>query len=617
MKKLLFVVLIIVGMSSFLYSDDLIQSKPITEEDLKQVKGELEAIKNDIDKIKKKSALFDFTFEGISRVTWGVNIWARGGDETTLPAINPNSPISHGFDFLNTILFKMDLGKDYIAVSKGEKSYNGTEIEVKLKIKSMGATEMMPQGSWYMVDATDDQNNPVKIYLPKHESGKSNVYFGNFQLILDTAKVTNIFDMGIFVNYQDVMEVHQYYGIRNMSQVLKLNHKFFNHGFAKGGVMYYSFDDRYYDPASEESEAVKIWSKEVLFNYNDRIHPVNGLYTQRPHGISFGYDSLNKISDYFRFYIEGGASSKDAFDPKYFSDNSIDYGFFIRSTLLIDDKKVFQFYPKVSLSFAFQSDSVNDVSETQGKCFAAAISLPISYKFNKTDKISAEFNWNLNTHFDRGAVTTMISLFPELVLLNKSLVIEIPLLYSYRNGIDGIVRVGHEDVKWIDQAYDDHMFNLEFVAGFDSQKIFGDYFRYIVKNRLYFTYFRAVDPVYNSGRKIQDAEVYFYEILENEFVFYDLGDSTWSIKEFSFFVNFGLGSTYNARIFSDSSTVDTFERWGQHTALSLETGFKLVLMDKLAFGFTAESPKILVTAANPIRDQQSFGVFKLWSEVKF
>ncbi len=610
--KILPLMLMLMSVSVFYAQDNTVDLQSTIQ--IAQLREEISTIRSEVEQLKAKSTLFDFTIGGSAKVIWGLNLWARGGDLDTVPAINTLTPVTHGFDFVNTLLFNMTLGKDIIARS-GEKSYNGTQIDIELKINSMGISDMRPDGSWYVVDGFDDQGNPVKIYLPKFESGASNVYFGNFQLVLDKARVSNIFDMGIFINYSDVMEVHKYYGVNSMVEVLKLNHDYFNHGFANGGSLYYAFDDYDYDPIAEESEAVDIWSKSVL--YLDPADPIRSRANQRPHGVSFGYDSANMLSNYFRFYIEGGISSKDAFDPKFFSDLYLDYGFFVRTDLLIKDNKAFTFHPKIALAFAFQSDSVEDLDINAGKVFSSSISIPLTYQFNQKDHINVEFDWSINYHIDRSAVTTMIAFYPELTLFNQSFFVKIPFMYSFKNGTDGIIRVGHEDVKWIDQTYDNHYFNLEFIIGFDSQKLFGDMFRYKFTNKMFYTHLKSDTRNINFANQVPPGEHYFYEIIENMFSFYELGDSTWSIKELSLYLNFGLGYTNNARIIRDGFSIDQYLRWGENLALCVETGLSIVLMDNLSFGFSAESPKILVTAINPIGEQASFGLFKIWSEIKF
>lgn len=607
-----------------------------SEIELKELQNQLTAIKKDIDILKKRTEWFTLKFEGSIKTIWGANLWARLNSKNE-PYFDQNIPITSGFDFENNLRFTMNLGNKIVAnsTSEGDK---GTEVVLALTIKSLGISQIQPRGSWYVVDAKDDQDNQVEIYFPRFERGSSNILFGNLQIAIDEAKVKNIIGSGFFINYQDVMEVHQYYGIRGMVDVMKLNHEYFNNGYVKedttGDIqyasLYYSFDPKDYEPKSEIAEAVKIWSNSML-----RIDPADSDYNQKPHGISFGFDK--KLSEGFHFYIEAGASSKDAFDPKYFEDYNIDYGFFVKTEpkFFINDK--FNFHPKLGLSIALETETTTDVTEkadTEWSTFGAGLSLPFEFILpsGKKDKIKLEFNCNLNVFIKYAQVATMVSFFPEFTLLNNKLFFSMPIIYSFKNADrGGFFRAGHEDIKWLDQLYDDHILNLGFTLGFDSQKLFGHTFQYRVTNSIYFTYFKQWQPeFYPAISSFPREEVYFFDIIKNEFILNEIGP-----EKLAFFIEFGIGYTSNARLIESTTNlkyeydrdndiwIDTkdgeimeWKRWRESAVVSLKTGFNLDIFKNLSVGFSAESPKLLLGAINPIGNQQSFGLFKIWSEIK-
>ena len=96
----------------------------------------------------------------------------------------------------------MLLGNKIIASSSETGDY-GTEVSIELKIESKGVSEIKPEGSWYVVEGRDDQDNTVDIYMPRNERSGSNVIFGNFSLVVSEAKVKNILGSGFFINYKD------------------------------------------------------------------------------------------------------------------------------------------------------------------------------------------------------------------------------------------------------------------------------------------------------------------------------------------------------------------------------------------------------------------------------
>lgn len=598
--------------------------------DMKELKKELDALKKDVELLKERTSWFSFIFEGSTKVTYGVSLWAIGGTIDTSPRFKQPLPIAHGFDFENNIRFKMDLGKKIVAKSKSP-SEDGTEIIIKLKFNSLGLSKFEPRGSWYVVDATDDTGKKTQIFFPRLDSGSSNVLFGNFYIVLEEAKVNNLMGTGFFFDYSDVKTVHKYYGVEQMVDVLKLNHKYFNNGYirdtsddTKYGSLYYSFDPseygylhyeaNSYEPYSGVSEAMTLWSNGML-----KRDPLNPNVNQRPHGFAFGFDK--DITDGFHLFAEGGVVSKDAFDPRYLEDSYVDYGFFARFTPKFHSKE-FVFDPKISLSYAFQTDATGDM-DFGWSTFATGISLPLDIKLKtgKNDRLKFELNWNINAKFAIYNVATMLSFLLEFTLLNEKLYIKFPLIYSYKYGRGGFLRVGNENIKFLDQLYEDHIFNMSLIVGFDSKSLFGDTFQYKVTNTIHFT---AIYFEYPS-------EIFFYEILKNEFILNNVGP-----EKITFYVDFIYGFAKDVR-FVDSTTefkykydqtLDTWvdvkngksmkwNRWGGGNCLSFELGVNFDIIKNLSVGISAESPKLLLGVVNPIGNQQSFGTFKLWSEIKF
>nr|HPO50919.1 hypothetical protein [Spirochaetota bacterium] len=328
--------------------EEIVENTNDADYKIGELQRELDILKRDVEEIKNKNLWFSFNFEGSTKTIFGAALWTRDG-----VTLNKNFPVTLGFDFENNIRMGMDIANKVVA-SNSYKSVEGTEISAKLKINSNGLRRIKPEGSYYVMDATDDQGRKVKVYFPRYSGSSSNIVFGNFEVIFEEAKIKNIMGTGVFISYKDVFEVQQYYGVTSLVDVLKLNHKYFNNGFNgnDNDVLYYSFDDRYYQPEAVESVAVRYWSENTLFN-----NPSNSDANQNPHGISLGYEG--KISDGVEAYVEGGGASKDAFDPKYFVDEQIDAGFFLKGSIHFHNKK-FSFHPKLAFSFAFQTGTLED-----------------------------------------------------------------------------------------------------------------------------------------------------------------------------------------------------------------------------------------------------------------
>ena len=136
---------------------------------------------------------------------------------------------------------------------------------------------------------------------------------------------------------------------------------------------------------------------------------------------------------------------------------------------------------------------------------------------------------------------------------------------------------------------------------------------------------------YNTGTVYETPERFFYEIFKNDFILNEVGP-----EKIDMFAEFGLGYENNARLV-DSSTVfkytydrnrDTWvdndensimewNRWNEAIVIGCKVGVIFDIIKNFSVGFSAESPKLSLNVPNPIGYQQSFGLFKLWAEIKF
>ena len=609
---------------------------------IKEIQAELDAVKKDVKELKDKTSWFSFKLEASSKITFGLSMWTKSG------FYFHTTPITTGFDFDNRIRMSMQLSNKIVANRHYLSEEDATEISIKIKLKSLGLSELQPQGSWYVVDATTDQGKKVQVYLPREGSGSSNVLIGDLQFVFDEAKVSNIMGSGVYLNYSDVTEVNQYYGIFGLVDVLTLNNEYFNNGYDFFGSdqtrnnssqLYYSFAPVFYDATvfkkfrtdysdyeanAEISEAMKFWNQSMLTSDS-------GNSNQNPHGISGGWEK--QVSDYIFANIEIGVASKDAFDPKYYEDGNLDYGFYAKGSMKMESDK-FMIYPKLALSFAFQTDTTDDVEYNSGwNTLGIGVDLPfkISLPTGAKDFFGINTSWNMNVPFAYKGFSTIVSFVPELTILNGKLSFYLPFIYSYKNNRDGgFVRAGNESIAWFDQLDEDHVINFGFIAQFDSKDLFGDIFEYVLTNKIYFTDNHIMYYKDNYTQFVNDPEIFFYEIFRNEFV---LNQIPMGPQRISIYLDFGYGLASNARIINsnyyydsdklkwyDSTTgkevsIDKDYRWNGHV-MSIETGIVVEMIKHLTIGFSAESPKILIGGTNPIGDQRSFGTFKLWSEIK-
>ncbi|MBN2546794.1 MAG: hypothetical protein JXB50_13425 [Spirochaetes bacterium] len=655
MKKIAFLSLLIF-FNIYAFSQTTAPDNTSDLSDIQKIKNELDAIKKDVEELKNKTSLFNFRIEGSVKTTYGLNFWARhdrNNKEGIKHVDQMTTVINNGFDFENRIKLYADLGNKVIA-SSNNKYDNGTEISIDLELKSRGISKIKPDGSWYVVQGRDDQDNTTDIYLPRYDNVGSNVFFGNLEIAVKEAKVKNILGTGFFVSFKDVQEVNHYYGITGLVDILKYNHDYFNNGFiykydyengkiAEYGSLFYSFDYEDYEPESTVAEAMKLWSNSSL-----HYDPDNSDYNQEPHGISFGLDK--RFSSNFNLFFEAGIASKDAFDPKYFKDDNVDYGFFARLEPRFFDK-MNVFHPKVSFSYAMQS-RISEDYRWEWSSLAAAVSIPYERRLSvkRDDIFKIAFNFNLNYYIHDNIISTIFSLIPEFVLLNEKLFFSLPIIYSYKspgnynfvNG--GFQRIGHKDVKWIDQLYDNHIINLNFQMGFDSKNLFGDIFQYRIINNVYFAYLREWYEGWGSNNYYSyypdTSEVYFFEILRNEFILNDI-----VIEKLVIYADMGYGFSNNAKVIYQSTPLkysydregdiweDTLDgeqmkwkRWNQVWVMSYEIGAYVDIVKNFSIGLSFNSPKILMNELktdsgnsfhNPIGNQNSYVLMKLWSEIRF
>ncbi len=602
-------------------------AKRAENERFDKIEREIYSIKKELE-LLKRNQWFSFNIDASSRLVFGAAVITKDGYN-----LNRNMPVSLGFDFINRIKMSMNLGQT--VVSSSEVANNGTEVSVKLKFQSYRTEDLVPKGSYYTLDVTDDQGNKTQIYLPKYDnSGWTNMLFGNFQLVFEEIKVSNIAGIGLFVNYYDVKEVQKYYGVTTFADLIMLNGFYFDDVFftdrsenydpKRNRTIYYGFKsekyDRYsyydYDATATESVAVQFWNE-----YSLGINPTNSNGNQKPHGFSIGYEG--KISQGVEPYIEFGGATKDAFDPQYFDDEQIDAGFFLEGAIHLYTKS-FSFYPKLALSFAFQTDTVNDVAPDSGySTFSSSLNVPLAFQLptGEFDRVNLDFSWSINTHFAYPSVATMFSFFPEFVLFNNKLSISIPLVYSYKYRQGGFLSIGNENYKVLYQDAEDSLFNLGFIVNVDSRDRFGDMFQYSINNKILL----AVNSVENR------PEVFFYEICRNTWSFNDIGP-----KRLSLYFEMGYALGYDIRLISanyhynpytrywydesDNNTIvnvnTSTERWHIANILRFETGMDMLIMKNLSFGFSIESPKLFLGLNTPIDQQRYFTTIRVWSEIR-
>ena len=195
-----------------------------------------------------------------------------------------------------------------------------------------------------------------------------------------------------------------------------------------------------------------------------------------------------------------------------------------------------------------------------------------------------------------------------------------PFIYSFKTKNGGFLRVGNENVKWLDQEAEDHIINFGIDAKFDTINLLGNFFQIVFKELFLFSY-NAIPS---------RPEIFLFQIFRNEFVFTDIGP-----LKLSLYYEIGYGYTKEPRLVSsnyyydselskwfDKSTnleitIDHTRRWKHEASvLSFETGFDMLIMKNLSFGISIESPKLLVSSTTPIGRQNTFGIFKIWSEIK-
>lgn len=568
-------------------------------EQINRLEKEIESLKNEVEQIKAKTSLLDFSISGSTKVTWGINFsdnpFGFLGNSGSAKA-----PI-HGFDFENNLELGLNLNNSFI--TKGNNNYDFSEILFKFKmetIRSIPYDYAPNSGDYYEVDAFDQDGNPVKIYFPKNDSSGNDLVAGNFRFILEQARLSNVLGTGFFINYADVTNVNKYYGVSLMVDVMEFNHNYFSHNFRGNGNLYYSFDSGTYSPSAVISEAVNFWTDSELGK------------NQKPHGVSFGVDK--QITNQFHFYIEGGLASKDGFDPKVNTDNHIDYGFFITTEPLFKTEQ-FNFNPKIHFGIAFQTDTTEDRA-FDWSSINLALSVPVKLFISDIDRASVEFNLNYKRQNALNDNAFMFSVLPELNILKNAFNIQIPIQYWYKDGKGGFSKVENIEGSSFEQLHEEHIFSSAIKLGFNSNNLFSDSFTYKVSNSSYFTTLHS-----------NYTEFFFHNILTNQLHFLNLPflGTYVTMDSFILYTDIGFGLAKNARLEqlvkldpakNVVTRIPSGERADHLNVLFGEFGFMMNFTPHVTVGFSMASPKVNLDVRDTIGNQNTYATFKIWSELK-
>lgn len=603
LKKLIFILSIIIVLPIFA-QDSLIEDETVTnktENRIEKIEEDIKIIKNDITKLKESTQWLNFSLSGYARIAWGITF---DGPMYYMFYNSSALRVAHGFDFDSNFDINFDINKTVFQTNNSEKN---AEISFKFKTKTVKPAPYSyePDGSWYMMDAVDDDGNEVKVYFPKYEDNDQPLRVGNIEFALEEAMIKNILGFGVFGNYSDVTQTQQYYGIEPMTEVLTLNHKYFNNGFIntngnRTGNLYYSFDNSDYEPNAKVSESVKFWTSDMLSEY------------QKPHGFSAGID--NDITRNFNLYVEAGIASKDAFDPKYDQDKELDYSFFINAEPLFHSGG-FEFHPKLAFTAAFQTQTTGDYNTSWSTMnFALSIPIVIPFSKNSSNFLRLEINNNLKHHIATQDTAYFFSFNPELSVLDGMLNFKMPIQYSYKNKTGGFLLVENANIYSIDQIREEHIFNMGINIDFSTKHLLSETFEIKFANDLYIT---SVNDLY--------TETFFYEILKTDFIFKNvpfLGLSYY-INKIALFVDFGFAVAHNARvesIFENDGELyrvtDNTDRVEWTKVLDLKTGLEMEVIKNVLVGFSFYTPKILLDSINPVGNQHSNGTIEIWSEIR-
>ena len=583
-----------------------------SEMKLEELQKKLDKISTDIEKLKFQSSFLNFDIGGSLKVTWGINFpdnpfgFLAGKNDIKNPI--------HGFDFENKLDLKLSLNNKYFNKKAGS-SDDFAEINFKFKMKNIKPVpyDYRPtSGDYYEVDAKNQDGESVKIYFPRNDEDKNKAHLqvGNYEFILEQARLSNLLGVGFFINYSDVTQVNTYYGIDSSVETLKLNHDFLNHKFFNNKEVFFSFDYEDYAPESVIAESMNLWSDDMLTDQ------------QEPHGISLGYEG--DISDNFHFLFEGGIASKDGYDAVENKDDTLDYGFFLKSEADIRTSKVFV-APKVNFGLAFQTDTQKDEDNTWGT-FSFSFDLPVQYKINKTDYVNIRNSFTCNTHFAHTNVALVYSLIPEINVLYNCLNFSLPIQYWFQDSDNksfggGFYRVENLEHRVYTQFYEQHIFNLAFVSSFRSNYLFGNTFELKIKNTI------------QSTLTFSDEEEYFfYDILRFQFDWNQVpfAGSYVVMESVQLFHDFGLGVAHNVRmaeigqIYDDEKNttgkyyrLPSEERWEGGVLFNSKFGLNLNFSPYMSVGLAISTPSFLLSNPdNVIGNQNTYCTIELWSEIR-
>lgn len=579
---------------------------------LDELQKKIDSLLGDVEKLKLQSSFLHFDINGSLKVTWGINFpdnpfgFLSGQNDVKYPI--------HGFDFENNLNLKLSLNNKYFNKKAGS-SDDFAEIDFKFKMKNIKAVpyDYRPtSGDYYEVDAVNQDGEKVKIYFPRNneDKNKAHLQFGNYEFILEQARLSNLLGIGFFINYSDVTQVNTYYGIDSSVEILKLNHDFLNHKFFNDKNIFFSFDYEDYAPESVIAESMNLWSDDMLTDL------------QEPHGISLGYEG--DISNNFHFLFEGGIASKDGYDAVKYKDETLDYGFFLKSEADIRTNNVFV-SPKINFGLAFQTDTKEDKDNTWGT-FSFSFDLPVQYKINKTDYVNIRNSFTLNTHFAHTNIALVYSIIPEINVLYNCLNFSLPIQYWFQDRDSktfggGFYRVENIEHQVYTQFYEQHIFNLAFVSSFRSNYLFGNTFELKIKNTI------------QSTLTYSDQEEYFfYDILRFQFDFNEVpfAGSYVVMESVQLFHDFGLGAVHNVRmeeigqIYDDKRNttgkyyrIPSEKRWDGGVLFYSKLGLNLNFSPYMSVGLAISTPSFLLSNPdNLIGNQNTYCTIELWSEIR-
>jgi hypothetical protein len=183
---------------------------------------------------------------------------------------------------------------------------------------------------------------------------------------------------------------------------------------------------------------------------------------------------------------------------------------------------------------------------------------------------------------------------------------------------------------------------LGLTIGFDTKNLLGNLFELAITNKNYLN----INQFYYTDAP---AEIFFYEILENQFIFHPA-----RFEKLVIFLNGSFALAYNARtIHSDTQLLyaydpqtDTWDNmdsdylpyidesgalkyrytpadqaalWQSRFSgniITFDVGMVMSIVKNVDFGVSYNAPKFLIGANNIIGNQQNYGIIKIWTELK-